>query len=78
MSDNKPNSLIDPQEAPCDNISNIITVLRFLEETAQNYGEHVTNREVSHTYEGWNGFAVIMGIVREAVEQVGNSLDRHE
>ncbi|WP_298031882.1 hypothetical protein [uncultured Desulfovibrio sp.] len=72
------NPLIDPDEHPVDNISSIATILRFLEETAGNYGTRQATParadESGYSVEGWAGMNAILGLARQGLAGVADSL----
>lgn len=67
-------SLIDSDQCVSDNIGNIATVLRFLEETAFNYSTHtVPPREYAYTAEGWAGFYAVISMARTSLESLARN-----
>ncbi len=73
------NPLIAPDEHPVDNISSIATILRFLEETAGNYGARpatpACTGENSYSVDGWAGMNAILGLARQGLTSVADSLE---
>ncbi|MGE9985707.1 hypothetical protein [Desulfovibrio sp. SGI.169] len=68
------NPLIAPEEHPVDNIASIATILRFLEETAGNYGTRLATPactgENGYSVEGWAGMNAILGLARQGLESL--------
>lgn len=68
------NPLIAPEEHPVDNIASIATILRFLEETAGNYGTRLTTPactgENGYSVEGWAGMNAILSLARQGLESL--------
>ncbi len=79
MREKRESLLIDPEEHPVDNISSIATILRFLEETAGNYGTRLATPacagENGYSVEGWAGMNAILGLARQGLASVADSLE---
>ncbi len=73
------NPLIEPNGQPVDNISAIATVLRFIEETAGNYGTRpatpACTGENGYSVDGWAGMSIILGLARQGLASVADSLE---
>ncbi|MDM8214703.1 hypothetical protein QUW15_00770 [Desulfovibrio piger] len=63
-------------ERPSESLSEPTLVIRFLEETAGNYGTHATDAEYGHTVDGWNGLNVILAHVRLRMEEIASQLEQ--
>lgn len=66
-------SLLQKDTHVSDNISQVLDVLKFLEETANNYCTHITNAEYGYTVDGWAGFTAVLNLARENLEAIGNA-----
>ena len=62
--------LIDPNERPSDNLNETSVILRFLEETAGNYGLRPANMEYGYSVDAWNGMCAILAHARHCLEAV--------
>ena len=76
------NPLIDPigdMVDVSDNISHVATLLRFLEETAGNYGTRLATPactgENGYSVEGWAGMTAILNLARQGLASVADSLE---
>ena len=66
----------DETDRPSESLSEPTLVIRFLEETAGNYGTYATDAEYGHTVDGWNGLNVILAHVRLRLEEVARQLEQ--
>lgn len=63
-------------ERPSESLSEPTLVLRFLEETASNYGTYAANAEYGYTMDGWNGLTVVLAHVRLRMEAISSQLEQ--
>ena len=69
--------LIDPGGLLADNIDNVATLLRFLEETAGNYGSRLRTPasmgENGYSPDGWAGMQMVLALARESLDHLARS-----
>lgn len=70
--------LIEPDGHLADNLATISSVLRFVEETAQNNGTHLRDREAAYTVQGWAGLGLILGLARSGLDDLATGLVKHD
>lgn len=66
---------VDKDLAATDNLMALRMVLRFVEDTANNYCVHpLSTGEYGYTQDGWAGMAMILCAIREGMEVIETSL----
>lgn len=83
MSKHAPNPLINPAEDSMDtegNLSTVATLLRFLEETAGNYGTRLATPacagENGYSVDGWAGMSIVLGLARQSLNEIADHLSK--
>ena len=64
------------KERFCDSLSEPTLVIRFLEETAGNFGTYPGEMEYGYSVDGWNGFNVVLAHVRSRMEEISSQLEQ--
>ncbi len=63
-------------ERPSESLSEPTLVIRFLEETAGNYGTYASDTEYGYSVDGWNGFNAVLAHVRLRMEEIASQLEQ--
>ena len=63
-------------ECPSESLNEPTLIIRFLEETAGNYGMYASDLEHGHTVDGWSGLNAILAHVRLRLEEVAGRLEQ--
>lgn len=63
-------------ERPSESLNEPTLIIRFLEETAGNYGTYMADTEHGYTVDGWNGFNAVLTHARLRLEEVASQLEQ--